>query len=61
MKAGWPVRQVARELGNPDCVVRRCWNLWSRELSFTRTQAQDALDRLVVEKTTPSKEMHVYN
>ncbi|GFW72233.1 transposable element Tcb2 transposase [Trichonephila clavipes] len=36
MEAGWSVRRVARQLGHSDCVVRRCWYLWIREMSFTR-------------------------
>ncbi|GFV91113.1 HTH_Tnp_Tc3_2 domain-containing protein [Trichonephila clavipes] len=30
------MRRVARQLGRSDCVVRRCWDQWIRELSFTR-------------------------
>ncbi|GFX74923.1 HTH_Tnp_Tc3_2 domain-containing protein [Trichonephila clavipes] len=29
-------RRVARQLGRSDCVVRRCWDQWIREMSFTR-------------------------
>ncbi|GFV33467.1 HTH_Tnp_Tc3_2 domain-containing protein [Trichonephila clavipes] len=36
MKAGWSARRVARQLGCSDCVVRRCWDQWIREMSFTR-------------------------
>ncbi|GFW05552.1 transposable element Tcb2 transposase [Trichonephila clavipes] len=36
MEAGWSNRRVARRLGHPDCVVRRCWDQWIREMSFTR-------------------------
>ncbi|GFU71824.1 transposable element Tcb2 transposase [Trichonephila clavipes] len=36
MEAGWSVRQIARQLGHSDCVVRRCWNQWIRKMSFTR-------------------------
>ncbi|GFV10734.1 transposable element Tcb2 transposase [Trichonephila clavipes] len=46
MKAGWSARRVARQLGRFDCVVRRCWNQWIREMSHTR--------RPVVEKTATS-------
>ncbi|GFV70336.1 transposable element Tcb2 transposase [Trichonephila clavipes] len=31
-------RRVARQLGCSDCVVRRCWDKWIREMSFTRRQ-----------------------
>ncbi|PRD32090.1 UNVERIFIED_CONTAM: hypothetical protein NCL1_21528 [Trichonephila clavipes] len=36
MEAGWSARRVARQLGRYDCVVRRCWDQWIREMSFTR-------------------------
>ncbi|GFX42299.1 transposable element Tcb2 transposase [Trichonephila clavipes] len=35
---GWSARQIARQLGRSDCIVRRCWNQWIREMSFTRRQ-----------------------
>ncbi|GFW89655.1 transposable element Tcb2 transposase [Trichonephila clavipes] len=36
MEAGWSARRVARQLGRSDCVVRRFWDHWVREISFTR-------------------------
>ncbi|GFV88615.1 retrovirus-related Pol polyprotein from transposon TNT 1-94 [Trichonephila clavipes] len=36
MEVGWSARRVARQLGRSDCVVKRCWNQWIREMSFTR-------------------------
>ncbi|GFW17600.1 uncharacterized protein TNCV_2651581 [Trichonephila clavipes] len=36
MEPGWSARRVDRKLGCSDCVVRRCWNQWIREMSFTR-------------------------
>ncbi|GFV50109.1 uncharacterized protein TNCV_3646111 [Trichonephila clavipes] len=36
MEAGWSARQVARQLGSFECVVRRCWDQRIREMSFTR-------------------------
>ncbi|GFY34555.1 transposable element Tcb2 transposase [Trichonephila clavipes] len=36
MEAGWSARRVARPLGRSDCVVRRSWDQWIREMSFTR-------------------------
>ncbi|GFT74427.1 transposable element Tcb2 transposase [Trichonephila clavipes] len=36
MEAGWSGRRVARQLGRYECVVRRCWDQWIREMSFTR-------------------------
>ncbi|GFV26247.1 uncharacterized protein TNCV_698691 [Trichonephila clavipes] len=29
-------RRVARQFGHSDCVVRKCWDPWIREMSFTR-------------------------
>ncbi|GFY24363.1 transposable element Tcb2 transposase [Trichonephila clavipes] len=37
MEAGWSARRVARQLGRSDSVVRRCWDQWMREMSFTRS------------------------
>ncbi|GFT58501.1 uncharacterized protein TNCV_1249911 [Trichonephila clavipes] len=36
IEAGWSARQIARQLSRSDCVVRRCWDQWIREISFTR-------------------------
>ncbi|GFV61223.1 transposable element Tcb2 transposase [Trichonephila clavipes] len=36
MEAGCSGRRVSRELGLSDCVVRRYWDQWIREMSFTR-------------------------
>ncbi|GFV38408.1 transposable element Tcb2 transposase [Trichonephila clavipes] len=33
---GWSAWRVARQLGRSDCVVRRCWDQWIPERSFTR-------------------------
>ncbi|GFW87796.1 transposable element Tcb2 transposase [Trichonephila clavipes] len=33
MEAGW---SSGRQLGHSDCVVRKCWDQWIREMSFTR-------------------------
>ncbi|GFU32226.1 transposable element Tcb2 transposase [Trichonephila clavipes] len=45
MEAGWSARRVARPLGSSDCVVRRRWDQWIREMSLHEDQAQAALDR----------------
>ncbi|GFW98990.1 hypothetical protein TNCV_1782091 [Trichonephila clavipes] len=51
MEARWLTRRVAR----PDLTVRRCWDQWIEERSFTRRpQAQDALDRSVAEEIVTS-------
>ncbi|GFX68123.1 transposable element Tcb1 transposase [Trichonephila clavipes] len=36
MEAGWSARREARQLRYSDCVVRRCWEQWIREMSFTQ-------------------------
>ncbi|GFY08718.1 transposable element Tcb2 transposase [Trichonephila clavipes] len=36
MEAGWSARRVARQLSHSDCVVRRFWDQYIREMSFTR-------------------------
>ncbi|GFX05738.1 transposable element Tcb2 transposase [Trichonephila clavipes] len=36
MEAGWSARRVACQLGHSECVVRRCWDQWIRDMSFTR-------------------------
>ncbi|GFT10265.1 uncharacterized protein TNCV_3735341 [Trichonephila clavipes] len=35
MEVGWSARRVAHQLGRSDCVVRRFWDQWIREISFT--------------------------
>ncbi|GFV72060.1 hypothetical protein TNCV_2459931 [Trichonephila clavipes] len=48
-------RRVARQLCRSDYVLRRCWDQRIQEMSFTRrSQAQDTLERPVVQKTTLS-------
>ncbi|GFV83260.1 uncharacterized protein TNCV_1899861 [Trichonephila clavipes] len=36
MEARWSAKRIARQLGRSDCGVRMCWDLWIREMSFTR-------------------------
>ncbi|GFX80794.1 HTH_Tnp_Tc3_2 domain-containing protein [Trichonephila clavipes] len=36
MEAARSARRVARQLDRPDCVVRRCWDQWIRDMSFKR-------------------------
>ncbi|GFX95880.1 hypothetical protein TNCV_2084601 [Trichonephila clavipes] len=61
MKAGWSARRVGRQLGRSDCIVRRYWDQWIREMSFARRPGSGRLDRPVVEKTATSLEMHAYS
>ncbi|GFU43017.1 transposable element Tcb2 transposase [Trichonephila clavipes] len=56
MEAGGSARRVARQLSRSDCIVRRCWVQWIREMSFTRRPDSGHLDRQVVEKTTTSSD-----
>ncbi|GFU72812.1 transposable element Tcb2 transposase [Trichonephila clavipes] len=56
IEAGWSARQVARQLGRSDCVVRRCWDQGIPEMPFTLKPGY----RPVVEKTTTySDDNHV--
>ncbi|GFV59037.1 transposable element Tcb2 transposase [Trichonephila clavipes] len=57
IEAGWSVRQVARQLGRSDCIVRRCWDQGIREGHLHEDQGQDVLNRPVVEKTTTSRRL----
>ncbi|GFX53129.1 transposable element Tcb2 transposase [Trichonephila clavipes] len=41
METEWSARRVARQLSRSDCVVRRCWDQWIREMSFTRRQGSE--------------------
>ncbi|GFT16508.1 transposable element Tcb1 transposase [Trichonephila clavipes] len=52
METVWSARRVARQLDRSDCVVRRTSG--SEICHLHEDQAQDALDRPVVEKTTTS-------
>ncbi|GFS86897.1 transposable element Tcb2 transposase [Trichonephila clavipes] len=36
MDARWLARRVARPVGLSDLTVRRCWDQWTEETSFTR-------------------------
>ncbi|GFV99608.1 transposable element Tcb2 transposase [Trichonephila clavipes] len=36
MEAGWSASRVTRQLGRSDCVLKRCWDQWIPEMSFTR-------------------------
>ncbi|GFX21724.1 transposable element Tcb2 transposase [Trichonephila clavipes] len=45
MEAGWSARQVVHQLGHSDCVVRRCWDQWIREMSFTRRPSSGCLQQ----------------
>ncbi|GFY29220.1 transposable element Tcb2 transposase [Trichonephila clavipes] len=38
MEAEWSARRIARQLDRSNCVVRRRWDQWIREMSFTRRQ-----------------------
>ncbi|GFV93967.1 transposable element Tcb2 transposase [Trichonephila clavipes] len=36
IEVGWSPRHDTLQFGRSDCVVRRCWDQWMREMSFTR-------------------------
>ncbi|PRD26657.1 UNVERIFIED_CONTAM: hypothetical protein NCL1_37573 [Trichonephila clavipes] len=52
MEAGWSARRVARQLSRTDCDVRGVGTSGSERCHLHEEQAQDTLDRSVVEKTT---------
>ncbi|GFU71184.1 transposable element Tcb2 transposase [Trichonephila clavipes] len=61
MEHGWSARRVTRQLGRSDCVVRRCWDQWIREMSFTRRsgtghprQTSRREDRHIVRNAQPT-------
>ncbi|GFU46877.1 transposable element Tcb2 transposase [Trichonephila clavipes] len=41
MEAGWSARQIARQLGRSDCVMRKCWDQWIRQMSFTQRPSSE--------------------
>ncbi|GFX83525.1 transposable element Tcb2 transposase [Trichonephila clavipes] len=43
--AEWSARRVSHQLGRCDCVERRCWDQWIREMPFTRRPGSSDLDR----------------
>ncbi|GFX66977.1 HTH_Tnp_Tc3_2 domain-containing protein [Trichonephila clavipes] len=48
MEAGWSAEPVDRQLGHSDCVVKRCWDQWITEMSFTRRPVVTQKDRHIV-------------
>ncbi|GFU02490.1 hypothetical protein TNCV_620761 [Trichonephila clavipes] len=55
MEAVWSAKRIARHLGRSNCVVRRFGTSGSERCHLHNDNAQDALDRPVVEKTTTSQ------
>ncbi|GFU61384.1 transposable element Tcb2 transposase [Trichonephila clavipes] len=54
MEAGWSARPVAHQLVCSDCVVRRCWDQWIQEMSFTRRPGSARL-----RQTIPREDRHI--
>ncbi|GFX44161.1 hypothetical protein TNCV_4119571 [Trichonephila clavipes] len=54
MEAVWSAQRVARQVVHSDLTVSRCCDQWTKETSFTRRQAQEALNRPVVYKIVTS-------
>ncbi|PRD29595.1 UNVERIFIED_CONTAM: hypothetical protein NCL1_28901 [Trichonephila clavipes] len=54
VEAGWSAKRVSRQLCRTNCVVRRCWDNGSQRCHLYEDQAQDTLDRPVIEKTATS-------
>ncbi|GFT64973.1 transposable element Tcb2 transposase [Trichonephila clavipes] len=46
-EARWSARQVARQSGRSDCVMRRRWGQWIREMTLTRRSGSRHPQRLV--------------
>ncbi|GFX30753.1 uncharacterized protein TNCV_1181311 [Trichonephila clavipes] len=61
MEAGWSARRVARQLGHSDCVVRRCWDQWIREKSFTRRLGSGCPRQTSRRVDNPIVKMHAYS
>ncbi|GFU79561.1 transposable element Tcb2 transposase, partial [Trichonephila clavipes] len=38
-EAGWSAMRVTRQFGLCDCVVRKCWEHWIQDMSYTRKLA----------------------
>ncbi|GFX67924.1 transposable element Tcb2 transposase [Trichonephila clavipes] len=55
MDARWSARRVARQLFRPDCVLRRCWDQWIREMSFTRRPGSGRPRQTSRRETTTSR------
>ncbi|GFW89307.1 transposable element Tcb2 transposase [Trichonephila clavipes] len=43
MEAGWSARRVDHQIDRSDCVVRRRWDQWIQEMSFTRKPGSGCL------------------
>ncbi|GFX58749.1 transposable element Tcb2 transposase [Trichonephila clavipes] len=61
MEAAVSARRVARQLGRSDCVVRKCWDQWIREMSFTRRPGSGRPRQTSRRKSATSSEMHAYS
>ncbi|GFV80494.1 hypothetical protein TNCV_2150281 [Trichonephila clavipes] len=58
MEAVWSASREAHQVNRPDLTLRRCWNQWTEETSFTQRPGSETLDRSVVEKTVISYDTH---
>ncbi|GFS78268.1 uncharacterized protein TNCV_3172231 [Trichonephila clavipes] len=54
IEAEWSARRVDHQLGHSDCVVRRCWDQWIREMSFTRRPVSER-----PQQTTRREDHHI--
>ncbi|GFV69740.1 uncharacterized protein TNCV_1348931 [Trichonephila clavipes] len=46
MKAWYSATRVARQFDRSDCVVRRCWDQWIREIDESRFNLSSGDDRV---------------
>ncbi|GFS81270.1 uncharacterized protein TNCV_1224741 [Trichonephila clavipes] len=58
LEAEWSARRVSCQLDH--CAVRRCWDQWIRQMSFTRRPGLLRVSRFVSEQSqqTSSREDH---
>ncbi|GFV34651.1 transposable element Tcb2 transposase [Trichonephila clavipes] len=56
MEAGWSARRVARQLSRSDYVLRRCWDQWIREMSFTRRPGSE-----LPQQISRPEDRHIYH
>ncbi|GFT84983.1 transposable element Tcb1 transposase [Trichonephila clavipes] len=58
MEAGWSARRVARHAGRSDFTVRRCWDQWTRDVTYTVTRLRKpSTDQLSRRRTYYTKRM----
>ncbi|GFW51226.1 uncharacterized protein TNCV_3595081 [Trichonephila clavipes] len=54
MEAGWSAMRIARQLSRSECVVRRYWDEWIKQMPFTRRPGSGRL-----QQTSRRKDRHI--